>query len=219
MLLSQAACPSQWKELPARTLVFWFKRVCHTRERARVKKLKQFAKKGNWQPLPETIKVEISHLATQLLQLKLQKEDVLNRLEKLLTMTPEGKAIVTIPGCNIALGATLIGELMPIDRFPSHNQVAMYVGMTRVRHESGTMEKSRAAIIVNKRAKWAFRQLALLNRQHFTPSQRYCQRKEEEGKTRYRANLSLGRQLVKVVYAMLRNKKLFDPARVKGLRE
>ena len=214
-LLSKAACPSQWKELSTRTLVSWIKAACRTKERARVKRLKKFVKKGNWQPLPEAVRIEVLHLASQLLQLKSQKEDVLTKMEQLLKITPEGQAIVTIPGCNVVLGATLVGELMPINRFPSHNQVAMYVGMTRVKHESGVMKKSKSAFVVNKKAKWAFRQLTLLNRQHFTLSQGYCQKKEKEGKTRHRANLNLGRQLVKVVHAMLKNKKPFDLAKVK----
>lgn len=215
-LLSQAPCPSQWRALSIHTIVSWFRQVCKRRVGyQRAGKVKYFAKQAhNWQALPETIRIEISHLASQLLQLKQQKEEILNGLEGLLRSTPEGKAIVTLPGCNITLGATLVGELMPIERFSSHNQLAMYVGMTRLKHESGKMKGSKKATLVNRKAKWAFRQLTLLNRQHFLPSQKYCQRKEEEGKTSYRATLSLGRQLVKVVYAIFKNKQPFDPDRV-----
>lgn len=214
-LLSHSPCPSQWKKLSLRTIISWFRNVCPGRVgRKRAKRVKQFGQSGNWYSLPKTISLEISHLAAQLLQLKFQKEKVLNKSLKLIKKTPEGRVLLTLPGCGLSLTATLIGELMPIDRFPSHNQLAMYVGATRIRHESGIRKGSRKAKIVNKRAKWAFRQLALLSRQHFAPSQKYCQKKEKEGKTSYQATLSLCRQLVKVVYSMLKNKEPFDPTRV-----
>jgi len=214
-LLSKAPCPSDWQKIHSHTIASWFKKAANNCVGyKKVKELKGFSQKEEWEKLPSQIEKEIKHLAQLLSLLKKQKQELRENLAKLLNKTPEGKALITLPGCDVNLASVIIGELMPIKRFPSHNQLARYVGMTQVRHQSGKKEDSRSTKVVNKHAKWAFRQLALINRGCFKPSKHYCVRKEKEGKSKYLATLSLGRQLVKVVYSMLKNKQPFDPKRV-----
>lgn len=210
-LLSNQPCPSKWKKTHSHTIANWFKKATHNRVGyKRVKRLKQFINQIEWEKLPFEIEQEIKHLAQQLSLLKSQKEELTKTEKQLLDQVPEGRILTSLPGCGVKLSAIIIGELMPIARFPSHNQLARYVGMTRIKKESGNTSYSKSIKLVNKKAKFAFRQLTMINRRYFKPSQEYCQRKEKEGKSKYKATLALGRQLVKVVYAMLRDQKEFD---------
>lgn len=211
-LLSKQPCPSKWERLHSHTIASWFKKATHNRvSYKRVKRLKQFVNQTEWEKLPPETEQEIKHLAQQLSLLKSQKEELTKTEEELLDKVPEGRVMISLPGCGIKLAAIIIGELMPIARFPTHNQLARYVGMTRIKKESGNTSYSKAVKLVNRRAKFAFRQLTMINRRCFKPSQKYCQRKERKGKPKYKATLALGRQLVKVVYAMVRDQKEFDP--------
>lgn len=214
-LLSQAPCPSQWQNLHSATIVSWFRRASHSRRLGfkLAGRIKTFAQSGNWEKLPEGVEIQIKHLAEMLLVNSQLKQDTAGRLKTLISELPTGKAMMTLPGCGLILGATILAELSPIERFKSHHQVAMYVGLTRLRYESGLSRRSRKASLVNRRAKWAFRQLALINRQRCPLSQAYVARHLEQGKTPKRAHLALGRQLVKVAVALIKTGQPFNPDR------
>lgn len=217
-LLSQAPCPSQWQKLHSAAIVSWFRRACPGRclSFKLAGRIKAFGQGGDWEKLPAGIEIQIKHLAEMLLVNSQLKRDTAARLKTLMADLPAGKAVMTIPGCGLILGATILSELSPIERFKSHHQVAMYVGLTRLRYESGLSRYSRKASLVNRRAKWAFRQLALLNRQHCLLSQTYVARQLERGKNLKRARLALARQLVKVVLALIKTGQPFNPDRLQG---
>lgn len=216
-LLSQAPCPSQWKQLHSATIVSWFRRASRSRRLGfkLAGRIKACGQAGNWEKLPEGVKIQIKHLAEMLLLNSQLKQDTQTRLKMLMADLPAGKALMTLPGCGLVLGATILAELSPLERFKSHHQVAMYVGLTRLRHESGSSRQSRKASLVNRRAKWAFRQLALINRRYCPLSQAYVDRQLKRGKTPKRAVLALGRQLVKVAVALMKNGQPFNPDRLK----
>lgn len=217
-LLSQAPCPSQWKQLHSATIVSWFRRASSSRRLGfqLAKKIKAPVQGGNWEKLPAGIEIQIRHLAGLLLVSSHLKRDTLVRIKQLMAQLPAGKALMTLPGCGLILGATILAELSPIERFKAHHQVAMYVGLTRLKHESGLSRNSRRVSLVNRRAKWAFRQLALINRQHCSLSRAYVDRQLERGKTPRRALLALGRQLVKVALALMKTGQPFNPDRLKA---
>jgi transposase len=214
--LSQSSCPSQWQSLPTATIVSWFRRATASRrirfEQAR--RVKTFALAGDWEKLPAGINIQIKHLAEMLLVMAHLKQETKTQLQALIADLPEGRALMTLPGCGLILGATILAELSPIARFKSHHQVAMYVGLTRLRYESGQSRTSRRVRLVNRRAKWAFRQLALINRRYCPLSQAYVARHLDRGKTPRRAKLALGRQLVKVAMALLKTGQPFHPDRL-----
>jgi transposase len=215
-LLSQAACPSQWSNLHPATIVSWFRRVSPSR-RLRFKqagKVKAFAAGKGWETLPAGVAIQIKHLAEMLLVTARLKQDIKVWLKALMADLPAGTALMTLPGCGLTLATTILAELSPIERFKSHSQVAMYVGLTRLRYESGQSRTSRRVRLVNRRAKWAFRQLALLNRQRCRLSQVYVAGQLERGKTPRRAQLALARQLVKVAVALMKTGQPFHSDRL-----
>ena len=218
-LLSHAPCPSQWAKTHGNTMKAWLRHDYPGSKKnigfgsTKIKKAKKYVWSGDWETLSEEVSLKIKHLAGRLLLLKKQQRITREKLIILLSKLPEGKALMSLPGCGPILATTILAELSPIERFKSHNEVAMYVGLTRVRYESGVKKSTRKVKLVNRRAKWAFRQLILLSRYHFLPSKKYIDKKLKEGKTERQARLSLGRQLVKVAVALIKTKKPFDPDR------
>lgn len=215
-LLSQAPCPSSWQKLHPATIVSWFRRASPSRRLGfkLARRLKLLSQNGNWEKLPAGIEIQIRHLAGLLLLNSQLKRDTVAEIKQLMAELPAGKALMTLPGCGLILSATILAELSPIERFKSHHQVAMYVGLTRLRYESGLSRQSRRPSLINRRAKWAFRQLALINRQHCPLSRAYVDRQLERGKTPKRALLALGRQLVKVALALMKTQEPFNPDRL-----
>jgi transposase len=215
VLLSSAPCPSQWRRLS--------KRVLNARMRQAknnpkvkfigVKRLKEFIRSGNWRPFDPEIKLQVQHLAQRLLLVRQQQEATKKGLAELMEQLPEGRALMTLPGCSLILGSTILSELSPVERFRSHNQVAAYVGLTKLKFESGLKRGSRKVMLVNRLAKWAFRQLIYLNAQHCPISRIYVKGHLERGRNQTQARLALGRQLVKVVVALIKTKTAFDPKR------
>lgn len=216
-LLSQSSCPVEWRNLSLKKIQSYLVKKSNWKKKYRSvsKEIKKLAKEKDFRPLPLGVKLEINHLSEELLNMKLQKQKVKETLKDILLKTPEGRVIITIPGCDVILGSMLIGEIMPLKRFRSHNELAMYVGMTKLKHESGKMKRLKNTMIVNRKAKWAIKQLALINRRCFHPSRAYCDKKETEGKSTNQAVLCLGRQLVKVLFAMLKRQESFSIDRVK----
>jgi transposase len=213
-LLSNSPCPSTWVKIHGHKMKAWFRKVYQRNiSSIQLKKIKQFAWSGNWEPLTDETALQLKHLAKKLILLDGQKKEVEDRLAELMETLPEAQALMTLPGCGLILTATILAELSPIERFKSHNQIATYVGLTRARYESGVRKNTRKIKLVNRKAKWAFRQLMLLNLQMCPVSQEYLEKKLEQGKTKRQARLALGRQLVKVVLALIKTKQPFDPDR------
>lgn len=215
-LLSQAACPSRWQKLHRATIVSWFRRASHSRRLGfkLAGRVKALAQGGDWEKLPAGIEIQIRHLAKLLLANSQLKQDTVSELKTLMADLPAGTALMTLPGCGLVLGATILSELSPIERFKSHHQIAMYAGLTRLRYESGLSRRSRRVSLVNRRLKWAFRQLALINHQRCPLSQAYIKRQLDRGKTPKQAHLALARQLVKVTAALVKTGKPFNPDRL-----
>jgi len=215
VLLSRLPCPSQWQGLNKRTVYSWFRQARNnqTVNFRGMTKIKNFIQSNNWRPFNPDVKLQVQQLAQQLLLIRQQKEGTRVSLEQLMTDLPEGQALISLPGCSLILASTILSELSPVDRFQSHNQVAAYVGLTRVKFESGLRKGTRRLKLVNRLAKWAFRQLIYLNAQHCSVSKIYVNRQLEKGKTPRQARLALGRQLVRVVVALIKTKQVFDPSR------
>jgi len=211
-ILSHTPCPSEWAKIHGQTLKAWFR---HDSQKSinyqRVQRIKKYAWSGDWEALLPEVAFQIKHLAKRLLLLKKQKESTNFRIAAIIDKLPEGQALMTLPGCGLILASTILAELSPIERFKSHNQIAMYVGLTKVRWESGGRKSSKKVKLVNRRAKWAFRQLLHLNHHYFSVSQTYVKKQLRKGKSSRQARLALGRQLVKVVTAIIKTKKPFDP--------
>jgi len=108
---------------------------------------------------------------------------------------------------EIARRLTTIGAL---ERFASEGSLALYVGMSPLTRQSGLMSGSRSPRQVNRRAKAAMMTAVAHHIRCVPQSRAYYDRKRAEGKTHNQAIRSLGRHLVRVIWAMLRDGRDYE---------
>ena len=113
----------------------------------------------------------------------------------------------TIPGFGRITSAELAGEIGVLERFEREGSLALYLGMCPVSHESGRYRGSRSPRQVNWRAKLAMMTAVARHLEQVGESRAYYERKRSEGKRHNQAVRSLGRHLVRVIWAMLRDRR------------
>ncbi len=113
----------------------------------------------------------------------------------------------TIPGFGRITSAELAGEIGTVERFEREGSLALYLGMCPVSHESGRYRGSRSPRQVNWRAKLAMMTAVARHLEQVGESRAYYERKRSEGKRHNQAVRSLGRHLVRVIWAMLRDRR------------
>ena len=113
---------------------------------------------------------------------------------------PSGKPVGGIAG------ATLLSEIGDIDRFGKESYLSAYCGVSPVIWQSGT-----GRIRIKRRKRYSRRLKVILyfislSQIRINPeSKAYYQRKRKEGKTHWQAMNALSRQLIKIIYYMLKN--------------
>ncbi|KXB06752.1 hypothetical protein AKJ52_01640 [candidate division MSBL1 archaeon SCGC-AAA382C18] len=104
-----------------------------------------------------------------------------------------------------------LGEIETIDLFDGSDPLSLYCGASPLPYSSGKYNSDRASKRVNKRAKDAIMQIARCSIQHNPESKRYYDKKRKEGKSHWHAIKCLARQLIRVIYAMLRDRTYYQP--------
>ncbi len=105
----------------------------------------------------------------------------------------------------------LLGEVETIDRFDGSDPLGLFCGVSPLPYSSGNYSSDRTSKRVNKRAKDAIMQIARCSIQHNPESKRYYDKKRKEGKSHWHAIKCLARQLIRVIYAMLRDRTYYQP--------
>ena len=117
----------------------------------------------------------------------------------------------TIQGFGKTTIAELAGEIGTQTRFASEASLALYMGMSPLTHQSGQMLRTKSPRQVNTRCKAAM-MTAVARHIHCVPvSRAFYDRKRSQGKTHSQAIRALGRHLVRVIWAMLRDQRDYDP--------
>jgi transposase len=105
---------------------------------AYIKKLETVSKQL---PGGETLKILTSNLKMIKLQVKSCTQDLRNSLRR--SSNKDNVILLTsVPGVGFLTAATLCCELINIDRFPTFNHLAAYVGFIPTMHESAETKKS-----------------------------------------------------------------------------
>ena len=126
------------------------------------------------------------------------------------------RRIDSIPGFGPISSAELAGEIGTLKRFPTEASLALYVGMACLSNQSGQRTRARAPRQVNRRAKAALMVALARHIEQVPQSKAYYDRKRTEGKQHNQALRALGRHLIRVLWAMVRNQRDYDvrsPAR------
>ncbi len=143
--------------------------------------------------------------ARRLLEL-LSQIHVLDRaMETLAEESEMARHLSSIPGFGNTSIAELAGEIGTLERFTKESGLALYLGMSPLTHQSGQMHRTKSPRQVNRRAK-ATMMTAVARHMGCVPESRaYYDKKRAEGKTHNQAIRSLGRNLVRVIWSMLKN--------------
>lgn len=142
----------------------------------------------------------------RLLDLREEIQEIKEELTIL--MEASGQTIATASGCGTVIAAEIIGEVGDVTRFHSPGSLAKYAGCAPKEHSSGKTIRWRKTRSGNRRLNRAFHRMALsqISRSGNDAARAYFKRKISEGKTKAQALVCLRRQLVNVVWMMLKHK-------------
>jgi transposase len=142
----------------------------------------------------------------RLLDLREEIQEIEEELTAL--MKESGQTLSTASGCGVVIAAELIGEVGDVNRFHSPGALAKYAGCAPREHSSGKTIRWRKTRSGNRRLNRAFHRMALsqISRSGNDAARCYFKRKVSEGKTKAQALVCLRRQLVNVVWMMMKHK-------------
>jgi transposase len=148
--------------------------------------------------------------ARRILQLHKQIQALDEAMSELSEQSEIARRISTIPGFGKTSIAELAGEIGTPKRFASEASLALYLGMCPLTHQSGDMCRARIPRQVNTRCKAAMMTAVAHHFRCVPESRAYYDRKRAEGKTHNQAVRALGRHMVRVIWAMLRDQRDYE---------
>jgi len=142
----------------------------------------------------------------RLLDLREEIQEIEDELEAM--MKENQQTLSTASGCGTVIAAEIIGEVGDVNRFHSPGALAKYAGCAPREHSSGKTIRWRKTRSGNRRLNRAFHRMALsqISRSGNDAARAYFKRKVSEGKTKAQALVCLRRQLVNVVWMMMKHK-------------
>jgi len=148
--------------------------------------------------------------ARRLLELRQLIRQLEKQLEAWSQQSELASRLRTIPGFGRCTAAELAGELGTLERFPTEASLALYVGMCPLTHQSGARSWARCPRQVNRRAKAALMTAVARHIERVPESRSYYCRKRREGKRHNQAVRAVGRQLVRVIWALMREGRGYE---------
>lgn len=135
-------------------------------------------------------------------------------LDQLIEPLTEGcesaRRLRSIPGFGPTCSAELAGEIGTIERFATEASLALYLGMATLDHSSGTHTGTKRPRQVNTRAKAAMMIAVARHMEQVPASRAYYDKKRAQGKAHNQAVRALGRQLVRVIWSMLKHQRDYE---------
>ena len=148
----------------------------------------------------------------RLLDIHVEVADLENDMEILLDVG--GYTIQTASGCGLVLASTIIGEIGDINRFTSPGALSKYAGCSPRERSSGKKTRHVKSRSGNRRLNCAFHRMALaqISRMGNDRARTYFKRKISEGKSKSQALVCLRRQMVNIIWMMLKHKTVYRVA-------
>lgn len=145
--------------------------------------------------------------ARRMLALRREIEDLENQIAILADQSELAKRLSSIPGFGLICRAELAGEIGELARFESEAGLAVYMGMAPLTNSSGTFNGSKRPRQVNRHAKAAMMTAAARHLEQVPESRGYYDKKRTEGKKHNQAIRCVGRQLVRTIWSMVKNRR------------
>lgn len=176
----------------------------------------------NLEYLPEQTRWVSEQLLAQLDFVSAQVQQLEQRLEALLKVTPDMQWLMSMPGVGMILAATMALEIGEVQRFPSAMHLASYAGTTpRVKASGGKVRYGGLRVDVNRYLKWAFAEAGNSVAVHHTrcPERHVSQlyRRLRLRKGHAKAIGAVARHLAEAAFHVLHGKQLYrDPGLGRG---
>ncbi|HEU0089796.1 MAG TPA: IS110 family transposase [Pseudonocardiaceae bacterium] len=139
-----------------------------------------------------------------------QRKTVAAEVEEMLDAHPLAPVLTSMPGIGVRTAVRILLEIGDASGFASAAHLAAYAGIAPVTHRSGnSIRGEHPARSGNRKLKRAFFLSAFAALSDPT-NRAYYQRKRAEGKKHNAALICLARRRCDVLYAMLRNKTLYQ---------
>jgi transposase len=148
--------------------------------------------------------------ARRVLALKREIATLDQLIEPLTESCETARQLRTIPGFGPTCSGELAGEIGTIERFGSEASLALYLGMAVLDYSSGTHTGTKRPRQVNARAKAAMMIAVARHMEQVPRSRAYYDKKRAQGKTHNQAVRALGRQLVRVIWSMLKHQRDYE---------
>jgi transposase len=149
--------------------------------------------------------------AKRILELHQQIHALDEALAKLAAESEIARRLSTIPGYGKTSIAELAGEIGTVSRFSGEASLALYMGMSPLTRQSGQISRAKAPRQVNTRCRAAMMTTVARHIGCVPQSRVYYDRKRAQGKTHNQAIRALGRHMVRVIWAMLRDGRDYEP--------
>jgi transposase len=154
--------------------------------------------------LSDVYRIIIYSIAKNILELKEQIDALDKKLDEIGQEITAVRRLTSIPGVGVKLSSRLIGEIENINRFKTESKLAVYCGIACVDNSSGKVEKAKLVYKSNKICKMTMVAMAGCSIRFIPESGVYYAKKRAEGKSHNHALRCLARQLVKVIFKMLK---------------
>jgi transposase len=152
----------------------------------------------------------LPRLAESLKTVLAQRKTIAGEVEEMLDAHPLAQVLTSMPGIGVRTAARILLEIGDASGFASSAHLAAYAGIAPVTHRSGSSIKGEhPARAGNRKLKRAFFLTAFAALSDPT-SRAYYDRKRAEGKKHNAALICLARRRCDVLFAMLRNKTLYQ---------
>ncbi len=165
-------------------------------------------------PGEATTAMLVKKLARQLLDTDREVKDT----DKLITTRfrdhPQARIIESLPGMGPILGAQFLAATdgRPLEAFASAGRLASYAGLVPVPRDSGRVTgNNHRPKRFHRPLRQVFYMMALSSIRPDGPSKSFYQRKRDENKVHTQALLALARRLVDVLWALLRDNRVYSP--------
>ena len=138
--------------------------------------------------------------------------EIIELEQELAELLERGKyTLPTAPGRGVVIAAAIIGEVGDISRFKSPAALAKYAGCAPRECSSGKTFRHRKTWSGNRRLNCAFHRMALsqISRMGNEKARSYFARKVAEGKSKSQALVCLRRQLINLVWCLMKRKTVY----------
>lgn len=165
-------------------------------------------------PGTDAFAVVIAGTASALAGVLAQRGRLEDRLAEMVAAHPLGTVLTTMPAVGVRTAAGILAVAPDPTAFPDADHFISFAGLNPLTRQSGTSIRgerpNRGGHRQLRNVLWRSADIARLNHPE---SRQFYQRKRDQGKNHQAAMMALTRRRAKVLFALMKNNALYDPAK------